>query len=120
MQREELSKKLYSIQNGKCFICEKLLDLDKDKWEIDHIIPRSKGGKDDENNYAVTHEWCNRNKSDSDLRIARLMAKYEQIKEKHKNDGPNRPNLQDILEEYGGSKFQLAVHSLDDNHIEFK
>ncbi len=120
MTRNELSNKLHKIQSGRCFICGDPLNLDIDKWEVDHIIPRSKGGKDDDNNYALTHEWCNRNKSDSDLRIARLMAKYEKIKDKHKNDGPNRPNLKDIFEEYGGSKFQLAIHSLDDDQIEFK
>lgn len=105
IKREELAKKLYEIQKGRCFICEDPIDLEKDKWEIDHIIPRAKGGKDDENNYALTHEYCNRNKLDSDLRIARCMAKYEKIKEKHINEGPNRPNLKDFLEGFDGAQY---------------
>ena len=69
--RFQLMARLHKLQGGVCFIGEEPLDLAKDKLEIDHIIPRAKGGKDDENNYAVTCEFHNRNKSDSDLRIAR-------------------------------------------------
>jgi len=117
-QRKELSKKLFEIQKGQCFICGNPISIE-DKWEIDHIIPRSKGGKDDENNYALTHEWCNRNKSDADLRIARLMAKYEKIKENCKNKGPNRPNLQDILEDFNGAKYSLNIKKIENNYLEY-
>lgn len=119
MQRQELSKTLYEIQKGKCFICEEPIDLVRDKWEIDHIIPRSKGGKDDENNYGLTHEPCNRNKSDADLRIARLMSKYEKIKEKTKNKGPNRPNLEDFLEEFNGAKYPITIKNLRNDFLEY-
>lgn len=119
IKREELAKKLYEIQNGGCFICGESIDLEKDRWEIDHIIPRAKGGKDDENNYALTHEPCNRNKLDSDLRIARRMAKYEKIKEKYTNEGPNRPNLKDFLEEFGGARYYVTIKNLEENFIEY-
>lgn len=119
IKREELAKRLYKIQNGRCFICEELIDFEKDKWEIDHIIPRAKGGKDDENNYALTHEYCNRNKLDSDLRIARCMSKYEKIKKKYINEGPNRPNLRDFLEEFGGAKYPITVKNLEEDFIEY-
>jgi 5-methylcytosine-specific restriction endonuclease McrA len=46
--RIQLIAKLHKIQGGLCFIGEEPLDLAKDKLEIDHIIPRAKGGKDDE------------------------------------------------------------------------
>ncbi len=65
MGREELATRLETIQQGKCFICEKPLHRDYEKWHVDHIIPRAKGGKDDENNYALTHEHCNLNKLDA-------------------------------------------------------
>ncbi len=119
MQRQELSKTLYKIQKGKCFICEEAIDLKRDKWEIDHIIPRSKGGKDDENNYGLTHEPCNRNKSDADLRIARLMSKYEKIKEKTKNESPNRPNLEDFLAEFNGAKYPVTIKNLKNDFLEY-
>jgi len=41
MPENELAEKLYDIQNGKCFICEKPLDLVVDKFHIDHIIPKT-------------------------------------------------------------------------------
>ena len=56
--RIQLIAKLFQMQHGVCFIGEEPLDLAKDKLEIDHIVPRAKGGKDDENNYALTCESC--------------------------------------------------------------
>lgn len=107
--REELTKTLFEIQNGKCFICQEPIDLALHKWEIDHIEPRARGGKDEPNNYALTHEKCNRNKLDSDLRVARCLALYEKIKERCSVHGPNRPNLGDFLNEFGGAKFDLNL-----------
>ncbi len=108
--RAELIRKLLDIQGGKCFVGEEPLDVTKDKLEVDHIIPRAKGGKDDENNFAVTCEYHNRNKLDSDLRIARCMARYEKTKELHSTKSPNRPNLGDFLDEVGGGKFELTAN----------
>ena len=34
-----LTKKLWEIQNHKCFICEKDIDLDIQSTNIDHIRP---------------------------------------------------------------------------------
>lgn len=116
--RTQLITKLYNIQGGVCFIGEEPLNLTKDKLEIDHIIPRAKGGKDYENNYAVTCEYHNRNKLDSDLRIARCMARYEKIKELQSQKGPNRPNLGDFLNEIGGGKYEISAHA-DINTFEF-
>src|SRR5438445_10547109 len=116
MARPDLIVRLAAQQKGSCFICEKPIDLELDKLEVDHVVPRAKGGKDDENNYAVTHEVCNRTKSDGDLRIARCMARYERIKEAHESEGPNRPNLGDFLADFGGGRFELTA-KLDDDHL---
>lgn len=117
MDRQELTQVLLQQQNNCCFICEKPLDATIDSIEIDHIIPRAKGGKDDENNFAATHAWCNRNKSDSDLRIARCLAKYEQVKETIGVQTPNRPNLADFLELFSGGKYPLHVQRQDSKLI---
>lgn len=109
--RVQLIAKLHDLQKGLCFVGEEALSLATDELEIDHIIPRAKGGKDDENNYALTCEFHNRNKLDSDLRIARCMARYEKIKDLHSSKGPNRPNLGDFLNECGGSKFEMTAYS---------
>lgn len=112
--REELAARLDAIQQGKCFICEKPIHRDYEKWHIDHIIPRAKGGKDEENNYALTHEHCNLNKLDADLRVARCMAKYEEIKSACGEEGPNRPNLGDFLKEFGGAKHSVRLKEESD------
>jgi HNH endonuclease len=109
MDRRDLVAQLLDMQGHKCFIGEEPLDPDVDKIEVDHIIPRAKGGKDDENNYAAVCERHNRTKSDSDLRIARCLAKYEEIKEAHAPEGPNRPNLGDFLAAFGGGKCLLRM-----------
>ncbi len=106
-ERGDLLKKLFEIQKGRCFIGDETIDLSITPVEIDHIVPRAKGGKDEENNYALVCQYHNRNKSDSDLRVARCMAKYEQIKEQYSDKGPNRPNLGDFLNEFGGAKAQI-------------
>ena len=55
---KDLEEKLLAQQNYRCFICEQLIDVKLDNIEIDHIIPRARGGKDDEHNYAATHvQW---------------------------------------------------------------
>ena len=102
---QQLIQRLLDQQKSECFICQKPIDTAADSIEVDHIIPRARGGKDDENNYAATHEWCNRTKSDADLRVARCLAQYEQIKDKCSAEDPKRPHLGDFLNEFGGGKF---------------
>lgn len=51
----------FNQQNGLCFWCEK--ELGKD-YQIDHIVPISKGGRNDIDNIVVTCPYCNRSKKD--------------------------------------------------------
>ena len=118
MKREELVKQLFSIQKGKCFICNRPINIDKEAWQIDHIIPKAKGGRDHSDNFAIVHEICNKKKSDSDLRVARCLFKYEEIKEKYANKGPNHPNLGDFLKEFGGAKYPLHI-AYSENKVEY-
>ena len=107
--REELKGRLWESQGGRCFIGGEEIDLELQKVEIDHIIPRARGGKDHEDNYALVCEYHNRAKSDADLRVARCMAKYERIKDRYSSKGPQRPNLGDFLHEYGGGTDEIGA-----------
>ena len=112
-QRDELSRRLLDRQNGVCFICEKNIDLvlQRDGLEIDHIIPVASDGKDEENNFALTHEFCNRTKSASDLRVARVISRFAKIEEAaNKEDSDGRgANLGHVLRTYGGATRTLRL-----------
>lgn len=118
LSREEVQDRLYEIQNGRCYICQDPLDR-VEKLHIDHVIPKARGGKDDENNYALVHERCNLSKLDSDLRVARAMARYEKVKQRVEPEGPNRPNLGDFLAEVGGNKKALPLR-VDGDRVTFE
>jgi hypothetical protein len=113
-KREELERTLLSGQHGNCFICGKKIDLDAHGGhvDIDHIEPTKLGGKDSPENFAITHESCNRSKQASDLRVARILAAFDTIADSvvHEN---RAPNLGDILTKYGGGKFDLSGKVVD-------
>lgn len=107
-ERYSLVKTLHETQQGMCFICERPIDLklQGDGTDVDHVEPLKVGGKDAPDNFALTHSSCNRSKQASDLRVARVLARFDKIKEAcaEQNRGPN---LADILGEYGGAKHDL-------------
>jgi hypothetical protein len=50
---------------GNCGICGK--QIEGVTFDIDHIVPRSRGGTDDPDNLRPTHAVCNRSKSANEL-----------------------------------------------------
>ncbi len=108
-QREGLVATLLNSQSGNCFICGKTIELAVHGVDIDHIEPTKVGGKDGPENFAATHESCNRMKKASDLRVARILASFDQISESISEEN-RAPNLGDILARNNGSKYELAVH----------
>ncbi len=113
-QRKELEKRLYETQNGKCFICEKPIDmvLHADAIDIDHVEPIKVGGKDDPSNFALTHASCNRSKQASNLRVARVLARFLSIRDEVANANRS-PNLGDVLHRYKGATFELPMRVED-------
>lgn len=108
--RDDLDKKLHESQSGNCFICGQKVDLalHAGGLDIDHIEPISAGGKDGPENFALTHESCNRSKQASDLRVARVLATFSSLAQQMANVNRS-PNLGDVLAEYGGSQYDLPV-----------
>ncbi len=114
-QRNSLIGKLHATQKGACFICAGPIDLalHADTLDIDHVEPLKLGGKDDPSNFALTHSSCNRSKQASDLRVARVLARFERVRE-HCADQNRGPNLSDVLREYGGAKHKLHLQVSND------
>lgn len=108
--RQSLIKDLLSAQASNCFICGKAIDLaiHGNHIDIDHVEPTKVGGKDGLDNFAVTHDSCNRTKQASDLRVARILASFDRITESIKSEDRS-PNLGDVLSEYGGAKHPLST-----------
>lgn len=120
-QRSDLIKRLLAVQGGVCYLCEKKidLDLDKDDLDIDHIKPLNpehfeQKGEDNENNMAVTHLHCNRAKSNKSVALYKSILKIKNLEEQRKE-----VSLKDILEVYGGSKKELK-YSISDNIFKYK
>jgi len=109
---DNLTTTLHKIQNGKCYICQKEIDLDihKGHTNIDHIEPLANGGKDQNVNFALTHESCNKSKQDADLRVARVLAVLKDVQEeidRHPDNGNRTASLKHVLEKFDGSKFDF-------------
>ena len=119
-QRERLELRLQQRQNGRCFICDKPIDivLHKGQLEIDHVDPLLENGLDGENNFALTHASCNRNKGASNLRVARRLAEFERLQEEAQQAGKRGVNLGDILAHHGGGTAELTL-KVQESHIEY-
>lgn len=108
--RATLLKDLHDRQTGNCFICAKPIDLKlhKDSIDIDHVIPTSLNGPDNPGNFALTHDSCNRGKQDSDLRVARLMARFDHINDSVAHES-RAANLGDVLKAFRTSSHPFPV-----------
>jgi hypothetical protein len=104
---QQLTEKLWNIQNKTCFICCDAVDLDLHSTNIDHIVPLANRGKDAEENFAVTHESCNKSKQDSDLKIARILHKLKKIQDTTFQREGKSASLKHVLAHFGGSKFDF-------------
>ena len=107
-ERAKLTQELWATQNGRCFISEKPIDLSihRHDLDIDHVIPTRDGGADNKSNWALTFSHYNRSKQAADLRVARILARFEALKSEI--DEVRGVNLGHILERHDGSRFALS------------
>ena len=117
-QYKDLTSKLLEIQNSKCFICEESIDEKIHTTNIDHIKPLNNNGLDSEENFAVTHESCNKSKQDADLKIAKILQKLKKIQNKAISDSNRTASLEDILGIYGGGKHEFKFQ-IEKNQIKY-
>jgi hypothetical protein len=106
--RKNLEQQLWSQQGGKCFISEETIELELQEVDVDHIIPTRDNGKDDPTNFALTLSHYNRSKQAADLRVARILARFDKIKESADSDDRGA-NLNDVLKASGGGKAELRM-----------
>ena len=117
-EAQHLKEKLFRMQEGFCYICSHKIDLALHTVNIDHVIPLANKGKDVEENFALTHEPCNKSKQDADLRIARILYKLKDIQDKVYAQSNRSASLEHVLEEYGGSRFPFRFKE-NDGTIEY-
>lgn len=106
---DNLTQKLLSIQSNVCYICQDSIDEELHTTNIDHIVPLANKGKDAEDNFAVTHESCNKSKLDADLKIARILHLLKKIQVATYEKENRTASLKHILSDFGGSKFDFPI-----------
>ncbi|MDK2818301.1 MAG: HNH endonuclease [Spirochaetota bacterium] len=74
--KKEIKETLYGKQHGDCAGCKQHFNLVH--MEVDHIIPKSKGGADSKDNFQLLCSYCNRVKGDRPME--ELLAKLKAIK----------------------------------------
>jgi 5-methylcytosine-specific restriction endonuclease McrA len=84
-------KRLYRLQNGKCFICGKPMFQPKSEKDLqhparatlEHIIAKADGGSSRIENLAVSHLYCNIKKASD---VEREQVRNGKNGEKSRND----------------------------------
>jgi site-specific DNA-methyltransferase (adenine-specific) len=79
---KSIKERLYKEQNGLCNGCG--IEFNIWNMEIDHIIPKSKGGGDYYENYQLLCGSCNRTKGSNTMEHLRLKIKVRNEKKKKK------------------------------------
>ena len=116
-KKDDLRKNLWHIQKERCFICDEEIDFKLHKVEIDHIDPLATGGKDELENFALTHGSCNNAKRTSHLEVARILASFEKL---CKKCGQNNkvPNLDDVLQSKTKQRHKIKL-DIDNDKVKY-
>lgn len=102
-ERDLLKRRLLKFQGNICFLCERDINLEADKTEIDHIIPIGDDGPDEEGNWALLHSDCNSKKRAKNLHLAKVLMKWDTLREKYGGS----LTTEQILNEFGGNREEI-------------
>jgi len=79
---DSVKQRLYQEQDSKCNACGREFEIGN--FEIDHIVPKSKGGNDCYENYQLLCGSCNRVKGDRPMEYLRLKIETRERMMKNK------------------------------------
>lgn len=105
--RENQIKRYLARQAGKCYICGEPVDVSDPKAvEIDHIVPTTAGGPDEDSNKMAAHMKCNRiKKALGDVSKAQALIRLRKVCETK----DFRARLDDFLHFLEASKRRTQV-----------
>ena len=98
-QRDELVEKLHTAQNGLCYVCEGVINRQVHKADIDHIVALARDGRDEESNWALAHDSCNRSKGTRDLQLQRILHEFRKHRQKYTSGDAHGQNRNFTLNE---------------------
>ncbi len=72
---DEFRREIWERDRRKCYLCGRVIqDSTAQYMHIDHVVPRSQGGSDEEHNLRAVHPTCNWRKSDHNLSSRKMAA----------------------------------------------
>ena len=111
--REELISRLLKAQNGLCYVDGEIINRQVHKIDIDHIVALARHGADDESNWAVVHDVCNRSKGTRDLQLQRILHEFRKHMQKYAaneaQDKERRFTLHEALSELCPNRQEVGV-----------
>jgi len=113
-EKRELIRRLHTRQGQKCYVCGREINLTIDKVDIDHI-KKLGVGPDEEQNWGLTHESCNRSKGARDLQLMQYIYDFRLLKDAYVNVNKDF-TVGDALEKLQPQR-QEVVARIDDSSI---
>ena len=103
--RDAVVQSLFDYQHGICYVDERPIDLHQ-PVDVDHIRALDRGGQDSRNNWGLTHQACNRGKSNRDLDLLRFLSRLQRTREDYRSRGGDDETFTvgTALEVHGGAK----------------
>jgi 5-methylcytosine-specific restriction protein A len=73
-------ERILAANGGKCHLCDGLIAIGVEAWEVEHVIPYALTQDDSDGNLRPAHKKCHRVKTSVDVT---MIAKVERIRAKH-------------------------------------